>query len=122
MKRTLVAPIVYPMFSGFFCWFGRYGVDAVEDVPVAKFQNETLTYDLLKQSVLSLNVYFDQLSYTQISREAKLEIVDLVSGIGGLLGLFLGMSFLSFVEFIEMIIESFVILLAKKQINRIQKF
>ncbi len=46
----------------------------------SKFQNETLTYDLLKQSVLSLSVYYDQLDYTQISKDAKLEIVDLVSG------------------------------------------
>jgi hypothetical protein len=99
----------------------NYAVNSLITNPIitSKFQNETITYDLIKQSVLSLNVYYDQLSYTQISREAKLEIVDLVSGIGGLLGLFLGMSFLSFVEFIEMIIESFVILLAKKQINRI---
>ena len=72
--------------------------------------NPTLTYDLIKQSVLSLNVYYDQLSYTQISKDAKLEIVDLVSGIGGLLGLFLGMSFLSFAEIIEIIFETLVII------------
>jgi len=76
----------------------------------SKFQNETLTFDLIKQSVLSLNIYYDQLSYTKISKDAKLELVDLVSGVGGLLGLFLGTSFLSFAEIIEMIIETLVII------------
>jgi len=85
----------------------------------SKFPNETLTYDLIKQSVVSLNVYYDQLSYTQISKEAKLDLVDLISGIGGLLGLFLGISFLSFAEFIEMIIETIVIISTKKYVTRI---
>ena len=52
---------------------------------------------------MSLNVYYDHLAYTQISKDAKLESVDLASNIG-LLGLFLGMSFFSFAELIEMII------------------
>jgi hypothetical protein len=64
-----------------------------------------------------LNVYYDKLSYIQISKDAKIEIVDLVSGIGGLLGLFLGMSFLSFAEFLEMIVETIVIILTRQKIN-----
>jgi hypothetical protein len=102
----------------------NYALDSLMTNPIvkSKFQNETLTYDLIKQSVLSLNVYYDQLSYTHISKEAKLELVDLVSGIGGLLGLFLGMSFLSFVELIEIILETICIILTKQQIDRVQKF
>jgi hypothetical protein len=88
----------------------------------SKFQNETLTFDLIKQSVLQLNVYYDKLAYTQISKDAKFELVDLVSGIGGLLGLFLGMSFLSFAEFIEIILESVVIVLKKSKNNKTQVF
>jgi len=83
----------------------------------SKFQNETLTYDLIKQSVLSLNIYYDKLSYIQISKDTKTEIVDLVSGIGGLLGLFLGMSFLSFAELLEMIVETIVIILTRQKID-----
>jgi hypothetical protein len=99
----------------------NYALNSLMTNPIitSKFQNETLTYDLIKQSVLSLNVYYDQLAYTQISKEAKLEIVDLVSGIGGLLGLFLGMSFLSFAEFIEMIIETLVIIFKRPRAIRI---
>ena len=69
-----------------------------------------------------LNVYYDQLSYTQISKDAKLGLVDLISGIGGLLGLFLGMSFLSFVELIEIILESIVIILKKFKNNKTEDF
>ena len=79
-------------------------------------------YDLISKSVLSLNVYYDKLAYTQISKNSKLEIVDLVAGIGGLLGLFLGMSFLSFVELIEMMLEIMCIILTKQQKDRVQKF
>ena len=78
----------------------------------SKFQNETLTYDLLKQSVLSLNVYYDQLIYIKITKNIKTELIDLISNIGGLLGLFLGISFLSFVEIIEIIIETLIIMLS----------
>jgi hypothetical protein len=83
----------------------------------SKFQNETLTYDLLKQSVLSLNVYYDQLIYIKITKNIKTELIDLISNIGGLLGLFLGISFLSFVEIIEIIFETLVIILSKHRIN-----
>jgi len=42
----------------------------------SKFQNETLTYDLLKESVLSLNIYYDKLTYTGITKDAKTELID----------------------------------------------
>jgi hypothetical protein len=98
----------------------NYALDSLMNNPIikSKFQNETLTYDLIKQSVLSLNVYYDHLAYTHISKDAKLEIVDLVSGIGGLLGLFLGMSFLSFAELIEMFIETLIIILGRLNLKK----
>ncbi len=49
-------------------------------------------------------------------KDAKIEIVDLVSGIGGLLGLFLGMSFLSLAE---IIIETSVITFKRPMVIRI---
>ena len=55
----------------------------------SKFLNNSLNYEMIKRSVLSLNVYFEQLSYTEIGQNAKTELVDLVSNIGGLLGLFI---------------------------------
>ncbi len=52
-------------------------------------------------------------------KDAKIEIVDLVSGIGGLLGLFLGMSFLSFAEIIEMFLEALSFFLQRSKNNKI---
>ena len=97
----------------------NYALDSLMNNPIikSKFQNETLTYDLIKQSVLSLNVYYDHLAYTHISKDAKLESVDLASNIGGLLGLFLGMSFLSFAELIEMIIDVVIIILKRSKVT-----
>ena len=54
------------------------------------------------------------LSYVIISQQAKTNILDVISNIGGLLGLFLGFSFLSFIEFVEAIFEVFKIALSSK--------
>lgn len=60
-----------------------------------------MTYDNVKQSMVSLNINYADMSYVYIEQSAKMEIIDLISGIGGVLGLFLGMSFLSFFEFFD---------------------
>jgi acid-sensing ion channel 2/acid-sensing ion channel 1 len=43
---------------------------------------ESVDFDLLKKSILSLNIYFDDLQYTEMNQIKKIELVDLVSGIG----------------------------------------
>jgi hypothetical protein len=48
-----------------------------------------------------VNVYYEELFYTEIEGEPKLEFETLLSLIGGYMSLFLGMSLLSLVEFIE---------------------
>lgn len=64
-----------------------------------------VTYEEIKRSVLSLVVYYDDLTYTSYSEVEKTSIIDLVSNIGGTLGLFLGMSFLSFVEIFDLLFQ-----------------
>ncbi len=111
--------ISYKLTTSFSSFPSKSYADSLKTHPIitSKFSNETLTYESIKQSVLSLNIYYDQLAFTQISKEAKFEIVDLISAFGGLLGLFLGMSFLSFVEIVEIILETFVILFEKKKVS-----
>ena len=70
-----------------------------------KFANQNLTYEQIKKNVLSLTVYYDQLSYTVTSQQEKTNLLGLISNIGGLLGLFLGISFLSLVEIFEAFFE-----------------
>jgi hypothetical protein len=55
----------------------------------------------LKNSTLKFKIYFKELKFIRISQQPQMNISDLISGIGGILGLFLGLSFLSFVEILE---------------------
>jgi len=83
----------------------------------SKLSNERINFELIKQVVLSVNVHYDQLGYTAITQDAKTEIFDLVSNLGGLFGLFLGGSFLSCIEIIEILIELIYILLTRAKIS-----
>ncbi len=77
----------------------------------SKFPNNSISYNQIKRSVVSLNVYYNEMSYTLISQQPKMQLFDLVSNIGGLLGLFLGTSFLTLAEVIEAALEISQILL-----------
>ena len=72
----------------------------------------------LKQSLYNINVYFDDLQYTQISDQPQYTTTSLVANIGGLLGVFLGMSFLSIVDFLQIVAEIALIFLEKEQFSR----
>ena len=56
-----------------------------------------------KKSHLSLNIYYDSFEYTKIEELVKTDFIDLISGIGGTLGLFIGISLLSIIEIFELI-------------------
>jgi uncharacterized membrane protein (UPF0136 family) len=60
-----------------------------------------------------VNVYYSKLGYLSITQMKKVEFMDLLATIGGLLGFFIGMSLLSFIEFLEIIIEILFILYSK---------
>ena len=78
--------------------------------------------DTLKQSVLSIYVYYDDLKYTIIRKSPKFEWLDLISNIGGIMGIFLGTSFLSFVEIIDILVIIFTMLATKKIKNNGEKY
>ena len=87
----------------------------------SKFPNKNLTYDLIKQSVLSLNVYYSDLSYMEYSQRAKTTLLDLVSNIGGIVGVFIGASFLSILEIAEVLIEVLSIFFTRNKVFNIAK-
>lgn len=87
-------------------FFGNNSVIAV------KYFNGSFSYEQIKKSVVSVNVFYDELSYTLFSQQPKMQLFDLVSNIGGLLGLFLGASFLTLAEIIEAFLEISNILLS----------
>ena len=52
-----------------------------------------------------IRIYYEELKYTLISQQSKIELFGLISNIGGTLGLFLGFSFVSFLEIFEIFAE-----------------
>jgi hypothetical protein len=76
---------------------------------VKDFSNDDkkLNSDRAKESVVRINIFYDSLSYTLSTESPKMDVVSLLSNIGGNLGLFLGVSLISLCELIEALIEIF---------------
>lgn len=64
----------------------------------------------LRKSLVSFDVYYEDLQYTEIVQSPQYTIIDLISSIGGSLGLLLGASLLSLVELVELCVKTLVIL------------
>ena len=74
------------------------------------FINRTMNLETIKESFVSVNIFYDKISYT-ISRESpKMDLNSLLASIGGNLSLFLGVSFFSICELIDALIEIHFIL------------
>ena len=58
---------------------------------------------------VSLNMFYDTLSYELSEETAKINLVDLVASIGGNLSLFLGVSVFGLFEIVEIFIEIFLL-------------
>jgi hypothetical protein len=56
----------------------------------SNFIRTNLTYDLFKQSMVMINVYYDDLHYTIISETPTYQIIDLI----GLIGLNLNFNYI----------------------------
>jgi hypothetical protein len=69
------------------------------------FSNDFKTYENVSKTFVSINVYYQDLKYTLISQQPKIELFGLISNLGGILGLFIGFSFISLLEIIETIAE-----------------
>lgn len=76
-----------------------------------------MTEARLKDHMLSLNFYYEDLAYYEIVESPKYNWSDIVSSIGGSLGLCVGASLLSLVELLG-ISTHYIIFLIKKNILR----
>jgi hypothetical protein len=63
------------------------------------------TYENVSKIFVSISVYYEDLKYTFISQQPKIELFGLISNLGGILGLFIGFSFISLLEIIEILAE-----------------
>ena len=75
----------------------------------ADFVSETIDARTARESVTSVNIFYDSLSYTASTESPQLDIVGLLASIGGNLGLFLGMSLLSVCELLEIFFEIYLL-------------
>ena len=63
------------------------------------------TYENVTRTFYSISIYYEDLKYTLIQQQPKIELFGLISNIGGTLGLFLGFSFISLLELFEIFVE-----------------
>ena len=75
----------------------------LEDFVVRELNSETA-----RQSVLRVYIFYDPLSYTQLTEFPNMTRFSLLSSIGGTLSLFLGVSVLSLFEIVEVLIELYL--------------
>jgi len=72
---------------------------------VYSFLPQFETYENVSKTYYLINVYYEDLKYTSISQQPKIELFGLISNLGGILGLFIGFSFISCLEIIEILAE-----------------
>jgi hypothetical protein len=85
----------------------------------SRYKELNLSITDVKQSIINLNVFYDRLSFTQITEKPSFPFVDLISNVGGTFGLFIGISLLSLLEVVEIIYEMLFINFKK---SRNEKF
>lgn len=82
--------------------------------------NESLkrgfVFENLDKSVLSVNIYYDDIAITTIEEIPAKTVEQLVAEVGGFLGLCIGISFLSVVEILDTIIKIILLFLKEKKI------
>ena len=70
-----------------------------------KYSNQTTLLTDIQNSILKLNIFYDDMFYTKLSDSPAITSDTLLGTIGGNMALFLGISFLSFVEVMELFYE-----------------
>jgi len=76
------------------------------------FSNE-INAETARESFISLNIFYETLSYDISSESPQLALITLFANVGGYLGLFLGVSVFSLFEIIQVFIEIIFIKLRK---------
>ena len=59
----------------------------------------------MSRTFFAFRVYYEDLKYTLIKQQPKIELFGLISNVGGTLGLFLSFSFISLLEIFEVLAE-----------------
>jgi hypothetical protein len=68
-----------------------------------------------------LDIYFSSMKYTEIIQTPKINIIDLISNLGGVLGIFLGFSVFSLIEIVEVAAQVMGVLLNGENLIHAQR-
>jgi amiloride-sensitive sodium channel subunit alpha/amiloride-sensitive sodium channel subunit gamma len=90
-------------------------VDSIIENPAISydFDSTPITVETASNKFVQLFIHYDSLKHTSSTDTPSMDIVTLLSNIGGTLGLFLGISALSVCELLHVLVEIF--LLSKKR-------
>ncbi|XP_077982690.1 uncharacterized protein LOC144437595 [Glandiceps talaboti] len=83
-----------------------------------KVRNAVVDKESLRDNLLRLEVYYDELNYQKITKVPAYLIEELLGDIGGLLGLYIGLSLITVVEFLELFVTAFRYLIKKIRLAR----
>ena len=72
---------------------------------LSKYDNKTLDTQHILNKLSRVNIFYDSLSYTQITESVSMNLVSLLAAIGGFMGMFLGMSLMTLVEFLDILMR-----------------
>ncbi|RNA01929.1 amiloride-sensitive sodium channel subunit gamma [Brachionus plicatilis] len=78
------------------------------------------SYEMVKKSVVAVNVYHDDISLTLVQETPAMNINQLISNIGGILGICVGMSILSFVEIFDILLKLAIYIFTRNTLTRVQ--
>ncbi len=81
----------------------------------SKYDEEEVSLHIVKQGITKLNIYYDSLTYTEMTESVSMNSVSLLSSISGFMGMFLGMSLMTLVEVLEIVIKFLYTFFDKKK-------
>lgn len=84
-------------------------------------EEKNIDFLYLQQTMLMVNIFYDQMSYSLIEEQPELSIDALLAFIGGNLGLFLGISVLTVIEIIEFFFYLIYFVIVREKIFNLKK-
>eukprot|EP00058_Branchiostoma_floridae_P010490 XP_002595978.1 hypothetical protein BRAFLDRAFT_96751 [Branchiostoma floridae] len=85
----------------------------IVEVYLGQENNVNMTY--MQNNWASIDVFYEELNFEQITQKKAMTPGDLLSGLGGQLGLFVGASVITFMEFLEYLLKRLTYCCRKKK-------
>lgn len=91
--------------------YAPYAMQGIHvDYNTSDLNDKIRASDLIRQNLIRLNIYLEDLSIVEFLQMPAYELADLFADIGGTLGLWMGISVLTIMELVELILSLFYLL------------